>query len=118
MARPPILPEDIPQHVVMGNRVQRSGMHFFMRLPGGWKRHELPACSMPSLLASLGKLPLRNIDEFRLAARQFQFYTALSGAPVKPNNIFNSTLHSLAAVRPIVARLILFVLRSRPAVSR
>ncbi len=48
-SRPPIPPEAIPQKTVMGNRVQRSGVHFFMRLPGGWKRHELPACSMPSL---------------------------------------------------------------------
>ena len=52
-SRPQIPAEAIAQKVVMGNRVQRSGLHFFMRLPGGWKRHELPACSMPSLLASL-----------------------------------------------------------------
>jgi len=117
-SRPPIAPEDIPQNVVMGNRVQRDGMHFFMRLPGGWKRHELPACSMPSLLASLGQLPLRNIEDFRLAARQFQFYTALAGAPVPSHNIFYNTLRNLATVRPIVSRFLPFILKSRQAVSR
>ncbi|MCP4338200.1 MAG: hypothetical protein GY799_04785 [Desulfobulbaceae bacterium] len=103
-SRPPIPIKAIPQRVVMGNRVQRSGTHFFMRLPGGWKRHELPACSMPSLLASLGKVPIRNIEEFRLAARQFQFYTALAGAPVQPHTTFWNKLRILAGVHPIASR--------------
>jgi hypothetical protein len=103
-SRPPIPTEAIPQRVVMGNRVQRRGTHFFMRLPGGWKRHELPACSMPSLLASLGRAPIRNIEEFRLAARQFQFYTALAAAPVQPHTTFWSKLRALPGVHSIVAR--------------
>jgi hypothetical protein len=117
-SRPPIPTQAIPQKVVMGNRVQRSGVHFFMRLPGGWKRHELPACSMPSLLASLGGLPIRNIEDFRLAARQFQFYTALTGAPVQPHQTIGSKVRGLAAVHPFVARFMLLILRSRQTFSR
>lgn len=80
-SRPQIPAETITQTVVMGNRVQSNGIYFFVKLPGGWKRHELPACSMPSLLASLGTVTFGNIEEFRLAARQLAFSTALSGAP-------------------------------------
>ena len=82
-SRPPISPKAISQKVVMGNRVQSGGLHFFVNLPGGWKRHELPACSMPSLLASLGTLPFGNMDEFRLAANQLAFSTALIGGQVE-----------------------------------
>lgn len=78
-SRPPIPPEAICQSVAMGNRVQSDGLHFFATLPGGWKRHELPACSMPSLLASLGTVPFGNMDEFRMAANHLAFSTALSG---------------------------------------
>jgi hypothetical protein len=81
-SRPPIPVGAVAQKVVMGNRVQRSGIHFFMRLPGGWKAHELPACSMPSLLASLSGLSIANIEEFMSVARQLAFCTALAGAPV------------------------------------
>ena len=80
-SRPPIRPEDIPQKVCMGNRVQRSGIQFMMRLPGGWKCHELPACSMPSIVASLTGVHLQTLEEFRQAARQLAFRTALAGAP-------------------------------------
>lgn len=103
-SRPPIPIGAIPQQVVMGNRVQRRGTHFCMRLPGGWKRHELPACSMPSLLASLSGLRLQNIEEFRHAARQFQFSTALAGAPVQPHTTFWSRLRSFAGIDPIVTQ--------------
>ncbi len=112
-SRPQIPAETIAQNVVMGNRVQRSGIHFFMKLPGGWKRHELPACSMPSLLASLSGLPIRNIEEFRLAASRFQFCSALAGAPSRPHETFAGKLRGLTGVYPIVSRFMLFVMRSR-----
>ena len=95
-SRPQICAETVAQNVVMGNRVRRGGLHFFMTLPGGWQRHELPACSMPSLVASLSPLPLRNIEEFRLAASQLQFCTALSSAPARPHAIFGGKLRGLA----------------------
>lgn len=117
-SRPPIVQEAIPQKVVMGNRVQSSGIHFFMRLPGGWKRHELPACSMPSLLASLGGLPIRTLEDFRLAARQFRFSTALAAAPVPVQQNTWNKLRSLAANHPIATRFMLLVLRSRQTFSR
>jgi len=117
-SRPPIKPETIAQHVVMGNRVQRSRMHFFMRLPGGWKRHELPACSMPSLLSSLGGRPLQNIEEFRLAARQFHFSTALAATAIpRPRTVWSGQ-HLLASTFPTFIRFMLFVQRTRQTLGR
>ena len=80
-SRPPIDPALVEQNVVMGNRVQRSGTRFVMRLPGGWKSYELPACSMPTLVASLGGVSASSLEEFRLAARQMAFRTALASPP-------------------------------------
>lgn len=117
-SRPPIPPQAIPQKTVMGNRVQRSGVHFFMRLPGGWQRHELPACSMPSLLVAFGGLPIRNLEEFRIAARQFQFSTALLGAPIPAHRTVGNRLRDLAAQHQILARFMLFISKSRHAFSR
>jgi hypothetical protein len=117
-SRPQIPVESIARKVVMGNRVQRSGLHFFMRLPGGWKRHELPACSMPCLLASLCGLPVGNIEEFRLVARQLAFGTALAGPPVQPQEPVRDGLRDLVGAPSIVARCILFIERSRQMLSR
>ncbi|MGB3211578.1 MAG: hypothetical protein WBB19_12810 [Desulforhopalus sp.] len=117
-SRPPIHPESIPQKVVMGNRVQRSGFHFFMRLPGGWKRHELPACSMPSLLASLSGEPIGNMKDFRLAARQFQFNTALVGPPAHTYTNFGTRLHAFTTGNSRMARLIVPLLKNRQTLSR
>ena len=111
-SRPPIPLKAINQKVVMGNRVQRSGIHFFSRLPGGWKRYELPACSMPALLASMSSLSIQTIEEFHLAARHLQFNTALAGMPVQPHKTLRGKLRSLATVHQIVARLMLFMLKS------
>lgn len=116
-SRPPIPTQAIPQKVVMGNRVQRNGMHFFMRLPGGWQRHELPACSMPSLVASLAALPFSTMAEFRLAAGQCQFHTALAGAPVQRHQTLGSRIRAFTALHPTVNRCMLFVLKSRPSFS-
>ena len=80
-SRPQLDPAAIPQKVVMGNRVQRNGIHFVMRLPGGWKSHELPACCMPSLLAALGNTPIDCMGAFNKVARQFAFCSALVGTP-------------------------------------
>lgn len=80
-SRPPIRPESILQNVVMGNRVQKKGLHFFVKLPGGWKRNELPACSLPSLVASVSSLKFSNLEEFNLATRQLSYFTALADTP-------------------------------------
>jgi len=101
-SRPPIPTEAIPQKIAMGNRVQRNGMHFLMRLPGGWQRHELPACSMPSLVASLAGLPISTMTEFHLAAGQCQFYTALAGAPLQRHQTIGSRIRAFTALRPII----------------
>lgn len=111
-SRPPLSPHTIAQTVVMGNRVQRRGIHFFSRLPGGWQRHELPACSMPALLATLGRLPVQTLEEFRLAARHLQFETALAGAPFRPTKTLWGRLRGLATLHQVVSRLMLFILKS------
>lgn len=80
-SRPPIDSQCICQQVVMGNRVQSSGLRFLMQLPGGWKRHELPACSMPSLIAALSGISTGSRGQFLEAAKAFCFCTALSGQP-------------------------------------
>jgi hypothetical protein len=78
-SRPPVEPQRISQTVVMGNRVQCSGLRFLMKLPGGWKRHELPACSMPSLVAALSGISTGGREQFLEAAKKLSFYTALAG---------------------------------------
>lgn len=108
-SRPQICAENIAQNVVMGNRVRRSGIHFFMTLPGGWQRHELPACSMPSLVASLSTLPFGNIEEFRRAASQLQFSTALSGPSPRPQEVLWGKLRGLTGSYPPFSRFMLFM---------
>jgi hypothetical protein len=118
-SRPPIPAKALPRKVVMGNRVQRKGMHFFMRLPGGWKRHELPACSMPALLASLGGAPLGSMEELRLAAGEFQFHTALTGAPVQRHRNAASLFRGFGTFHANAARcMILLILKSWQIFSR
>ena len=91
-SRPQIPADQITQRVVMGNRVQRRGIHFFMKLPGGWQRHELPACSMPCLLAALTGCRPENLAEFRLTAQQFAFQTALAGTPIPLTTVVRKRL--------------------------
>lgn len=76
-SRPPIRPQDIRQKVVMGNRVQRQGIRFLMKLPGGWKGHELPACSMPSLVAALSGVMIASREQFLEIAEGLTFCTGL-----------------------------------------
>ncbi len=118
-SRPQIPADAIAQKVVMGNRVQRRGIHFFMKLPGGWKRHELPACSMPCLLASLTGQTANNISEFRIVARQMAFQTALDGAPIPLHAVMRLRLRKFAEEIGIVAGFALFILKNRlPATTR
>jgi hypothetical protein len=70
----------VQANVVMGNRVQRPGMRFAFALPGDWKKDEIPACSMPSILASNFDIIEHNLTKFCLAARHVAFKTALASA--------------------------------------
>lgn len=110
-SRPPIRTDSLPQNVVMGNRVQRTGLSFCLRLPGGWKAHELPACSMPSLLAAFGGKALLTLEDFRLAARQFQFLTALATLPDEQPK----THLSRSTVFPEMRSVLSFFRRRQPA---
>lgn len=90
-SRPSIPKEKLQAKVFMGNRVQRSGMRFAFALPG-WKQKELPACSIPSILASNYGIVEQNLTKFCIAARRVAFETALA-AIVQP------------APKPILTRL-------------
>jgi hypothetical protein len=91
-SRPSIPREKLQAKVFMGNRVQRSGMRFAFALPGGWQQKELPACSIPSILASNFGIVEKNLTRFCMAARRVAFQTALAAA-VQP------------APRPLLTRL-------------
>ncbi len=117
-SRPQIPAEQIRQRLVMGNRVQRRGIHFFMKLPGGWQRHELPACSMPCLLAALTGFNAGNLAEFRLAAQQFAFQTALAGAPLPLTTVVMRRLQRYYDELRMVGSFALFMARARLTTSR
>ena len=112
-SRPQIPAQQIEQRVIMGNRVQRRGIHFFMKLPGGWQRHELPACSMPCLLAALTGFSAENLAEFRLAAQQFAFQTALAGTPLPLWAVYRKRLQRYCDELRMVGSFALFFAKSR-----
>lgn len=113
-SRPPIPAEAIPHKVVMGNRVQRSDTRFIMKLQKEWQQHELPACCMPSLIASLGDQPVDTFEAFQFAARQYAFHTAVSGSPIMTGFTPLSTkLHHLTTEFPTALRLVMLTLKRK-----
>lgn len=83
-SRPAIPKEKLQAKVFMGNRVQRPGMRFAFSLPGEWQPKEMPACSMPSILASNFGIVEKNIAKFCVAAREVAFETALASSTTQP----------------------------------
>ena len=81
-SRPAIPKEKLQAKIYMGNRVQRTGLRFAFALPG-WHQKELPACSMPSILASIHGIVEQNLTKFCMAARRVAFQTSLA-ATVQP----------------------------------
>ncbi len=81
-SRPAIPREKLQAKVFMGNRVQRTGLRFAFALPG-WRQKELPACSLPSILASNYGIVEQNLAKFCTAARRVSFETTLA-ATVQP----------------------------------
>jgi hypothetical protein len=116
-SRPPIDPQSIPQNVVMGNRVQRTGVRFCMRLPGGWKRHELPACSMPSLVAALSGFPIRNREQFLEAAKKLTFCTALAEAPAPAHGVAGGRWPRFVGSLPFIAGCVRFVEKTKQSLQ-
>ncbi len=76
-SRPPIPQEKIRSKVYMGNRVQCPGMRFVFALPG-WGQKELPACSMPSIMAANFGIIEQDLAKFCTAARKASFTTAIA----------------------------------------
>jgi len=72
--RPPI---EITSHsIVIGNRLVHPSIHFWPPLPGGWQSNELPACSLPCILASFGdSSEIKNIRDFSIIAKFMKFRT-------------------------------------------
>lgn len=76
-SRPAINQSMVKQKVYMGNRVQKTGMRFVLALPGGWSQQQLPACSLPALIAALTGEINNNVDTFCAHARKQSFVTSL-----------------------------------------
>jgi hypothetical protein len=71
-SRPPI-PSNCGRKIIMGNRLRHRGIRFYPPLPG-WLADEIPACSLPCLLASQGDLSVcKNQHDFNLVARYMRF---------------------------------------------
>jgi hypothetical protein len=79
----PGIPPRIVNATCMGNRVQRDGLRFLLSLPGGWKSNELPACSLPSILAAMTNRKWNTFEEFSIIARETGFYIPLNRPPLK-----------------------------------
>lgn len=114
-SRPPIDPLRISQQVVMGNRVQSSGLRFLMKLPGGWKRHELPACSMPSLVAALSGISTGSREQFLEAAKSLSFCTALSGRQAALSGSTGGRLAGVFGANSITGRFSRLLAKPRPS---
>jgi len=72
-SRPPI-PSDAGYNVVAANKLQNPDLRFFPPLPGGWQTDEIPACSLPSLLAAQGDLSIaKNQYDFNIIAQYMRF---------------------------------------------
>ncbi len=97
-SRPAIEPEKICCKRYMGNRIQRSGMRFVFALPG-WQKRELPACSLPSIMAARFGIIEEDLTKFCTAARQTAFGTALASAPPSAQNEHESLLPRLELLK-------------------
>lgn len=86
-SRPCIPRTEVKHPIVFGNRVQRDGLRFMLTLPGGWKNKEIPACSMPCIVAAKSPAPFRNIVEFQQAANAVGFRTALDCDTITPSSM-------------------------------
>ena len=64
----------LPHRKHMGNQIQRDGLRFMPSLPGDWKYHTLPACSLASLLASENAPQWKNFNEFCNDAKARGFF--------------------------------------------
>ncbi len=80
-SRPAVDPGKVRQKIYMGNRLQRSGIRFMLALPGGWQQRELPACSLPAMLAMFSGKALEEVESFCRLAQSYSFATALMDRP-------------------------------------
>lgn len=111
-SRPPIAKEKLQAQVFMGNRVQRPGMRFAFALPG-WKQQELPACSIPSILASNYGIIEQKPATFCVAARQVAFETALAPAKITARNSWLIRLQLLRTQLFTYSRFLFFLGRPK-----
>lgn len=90
-SRPAIDKSLLKQKVYLGNRVQKTGLRFVLALPGGWSQQQLPACSLPALIAALTGEINHKLDAFCLHARKQSFATALIGPQKRPTFAWPNT---------------------------
>ena len=77
----------IVNEIYMGNRVRRKGIRFLLSLPGGWKNNEIPACSLPSMLAAMSSQKWNTFEEFTVIAKEAGFRVPLSRDTDEVNEI-------------------------------
>ena len=74
--RPSISIEITSHRIIEANRLVHPSIHFWPSLPGGWQSNELPACSLPCILASFGdSSEIKNIRDFSIIAKFLKFRT-------------------------------------------
>jgi len=112
-SRPPIPKEKLQSQVFMGNRIQRSGMRFVFALPG-WEQEELPACSIPSILASNFGIVEQKPSIFCAAARQVAFETALTPSILPVRNSLKTQLNTMGARLYTYCRFLFDPIKERP----
>ncbi len=76
-SRPAVDQSKVPQKISMGNRLRRKGVRFMLALPGGWRQWQLPACSLPAMLAMLSGRACEELQSFSQLARRYSFESSL-----------------------------------------
>ncbi|OKY75401.1 MAG: hypothetical protein BM485_09075 [Desulfobulbaceae bacterium DB1] len=77
-SRPAVEQSRVRQQLYFGNRLQRPGSRFMPALPGGWQQQQLPACSLPAMLAMLSGQVCEELEVFCRLARSYCFESSLA----------------------------------------
>ncbi len=80
-SRPSIPKNTLKQKIYLGNRIQCPGLRFMLPLPGTWTQKQIPACSLPAIIAATTGKATKHLDSFCMLARQNSFGTALANTP-------------------------------------
>ena len=83
----PGISANIPNKLYLGNRVRRKGTRFLKSLPGHWHQHDIPACSLASILSTTTTAKWTSIDDFSKLAKKQGFFVSIWKIPaIRENN--------------------------------